>query len=90
MRDSAGKFAGDVIGLREENLPGEGLLKEYLRDGKTLDRYPSLTEIRNQFTEEFAHLPEGVKRIRDPHPYPVDFSSELAALREQAMNSTQK
>jgi nicotinate phosphoribosyltransferase len=90
LRDSEGKLVRDVIGLREENLAGERLLKEVLRDGKMLHRYPSLKESRNLFAEEFAAIPEEVKRIRDPSPYPVAFSTELNALREQATSSIQK
>jgi nicotinate phosphoribosyltransferase len=90
LRDSEGKFVRDVIGLRGENLAGERLLKEVLRDGKMLHRQPSLTESRNLFAEEFAALPEGVKRIRDPSPYPVAFSRGLEALRRQATDLIQK
>jgi nicotinate phosphoribosyltransferase len=90
LRDSEGKLVRDVIGLREENLAGERLLKEVLRDGKMLHRQPSLMESRNLFAEEFAALPEGVKRIRDPSPYPVAFSRGLEALRRQATDLIQK
>ena len=90
LRDSEGKFVRDVIGLREENLAGERLLKEVLRDGKMLHRYPSLMESRNLFAEEFAAIPEEVKRIRDPSPYPVAFSRGLEALRQQATDLVQK
>lgn len=90
LRDGEEKFVRDVIGLREENLAGERLLKEVLRDGKMLHRYPSLMECRNLFAEEFAAIPEEVKRIRDPSPYPVAFSRGLEALRQQATDLIQK
>jgi nicotinate phosphoribosyltransferase len=90
LRDSEGKFVRDVIGLREENLAGERLLKEVLSDGKMLHRYPSLMESRTLFAEEFAAIPEEVKRIRDPSPYPVSFSRGVEALRQQATDLIQK
>lgn len=90
LRDSEGKYVRDVIGLREENLAGERLLKEVLRGGKMLHRYPSLMESRNLFAEEFAAIPEEVKRIRDPSPYPVAFSRGVEALRQQATDLIQK
>jgi nicotinate phosphoribosyltransferase len=90
LRDSEGKLVRDVIGLREENLAGEKLLKEVFREGKMLYRYPSLMESRNLFAEEFAALPEGFKRIRDPSPYPVAFSAGLEKLRQQVTDLIQK
>lgn len=89
-RDGDGMLARDIIGLREENLAGEGLLKEHLRAGMRVTPYPSLMESRSLFAEEFTALPRGVKMIRDPNPYPVDFSAGLNTLRQQATNSIQR
>ncbi len=87
---NAGTFARDVVGLREENLPGEKLLQEYLRDGIMVNRYPSLGESREIFAADLQALHQEVKTIRDPSPYPVEFSKELNALRDRATNSIQK
>jgi nicotinate phosphoribosyltransferase len=83
FRDGAGNFGRDVIGLRDEELSGKKLLREYLRDGRLLDRYPSLMESRNIIAEDFAALPLNVKEIRSPAPYPVEFSAKLDELRVQ-------
>lgn len=81
LRDGAGQFVRDVIGQRDEEFSGEKLLKEYMGDGRILDRYPSLMESRNIFAEDFAALPLSVKEIRSPAPYPVEFSAKLDELR---------
>lgn len=83
LTDRQGKFARDVIGQREENLSGESLLKEYMRDGKRLGRYPSLVDCLNTFAEDFAALPNDFKAILKPRHYPVELSPKLNALREQ-------
>ena len=54
-----------------------------MRDGKTIAPRPSLAESCETFAEEFAALPEGFKAIRNPQPYPVDFTTKLKTLREE-------
>jgi nicotinate phosphoribosyltransferase len=82
-RDSKGELQRDLIGLRDENLPGERLLEEVMRDGRLSKTYPSLREIRSVFEADFASLQESVKAIRDPSGYPVEFSPGLRALRDE-------
>jgi nicotinate phosphoribosyltransferase len=82
-RDSKGELERDLIGRRDEKLPGESLLEEVMRNGRRNKTYPSLTEIRSRFEAEFASLQENVKVIRDPSRYPVEFSPGLRALREE-------
>ena len=83
LRDSTGVFTRDVIGLRDEQLGGERLLKEVMRGGKKSAPSPSLEESRDLFTAEFAALPPAVKSIRKPHQYPVEFSALLNDLRAE-------
>jgi nicotinate phosphoribosyltransferase len=82
-RDKENKFAADVIGGREENLSDEKLLKEYLRDGKLVEGYPTLSESRKIFAEDFAALPQSAKALRNPARYPVAFSANLIDLRQR-------
>ncbi|MGH7817461.1 MAG: nicotinate phosphoribosyltransferase, partial [Candidatus Binatia bacterium] len=89
-RDSERKFCRDVIGRRAEELSGEKLLKEFMRDGTLLGRYPSLMEIRNVFAEAFDALPTNVKAIENPTLFPVEFSPKLNALREQTTQELQR
>jgi nicotinate phosphoribosyltransferase len=84
ISDDGSRPSRDVIGLRDDQMPGEPLLKEFMRDGVMKGTYPSLTEIRSLFTADFAAFPDRVKTIRNPKPYPVEFSARLNALSEAA------
>jgi nicotinate phosphoribosyltransferase len=83
LRDSNGQLERDLIGLRDEKLPGESLLKQVMRDGRLSETYPSLMETRKAFEADFSSLPESVKAIRHPSVYAVEFSPRLRALRDQ-------
>ncbi len=72
----------DLIGLRNQRLDGEELLKEVMRGGKIIAPRPALTETRAVFAAEFTALPDAVKAIRNPNEYAVDFSPELKFLRD--------
>lgn len=83
MSDDGGRPSRDVIGLRDEQIPGEPLLKEFMRGGARMATDPSLTEIRRVFAGDFAAFPDRVKAIRKPDSYPVEFSARLTALSEE-------
>jgi nicotinate phosphoribosyltransferase len=87
FRGSKGELQRDLIGLRDEKLPGESLLQEVMRNGRLTKTYPSLTEIRKVFEADFASLQANVKAIRNPSDYSVEFSPGLRKLREE---TTQK
>jgi nicotinate phosphoribosyltransferase len=73
----------DIIAARDEQISGAGLLREVMRDGRTVSPPPSLKEIRERLAADLAAAPEGVKAIRAPARFPVEFSAELRALRDQ-------
>jgi len=81
--DRAGAAQQDVIGLRDETLPGESLLREVMRAGRRLAADPALAECRKLFEADFASLPQTVKRIHEPGLYRVEFSPRLRALRSE-------
>jgi len=83
VRDGKGQAQRDLVGLRDEKLPGESLLKEVMRDGRPSETYPSLGEIRRVFEADFASLDDSVKAIRQPTNYTVEFSPSLQALRDE-------
>ena len=87
MGDDVGSPSRDIIGLRDDQMPGEPLLKEFMRDGVVMATYPPLTEIRSVFAADFAAFPDPVKAIRNPTSYPVEFSARLKALSD---DTTQK
>jgi hypothetical protein len=75
----------DIIGLREENMPGaELLLVKVMESGKATVPLPALEDSRKTFREEFTQLAPSTKAIRNPAHYPIEFSAELKNLRDQA------
>lgn len=84
-RNNQGQMEKDIIGLREENLPGaELLLVKIMESGKAVVPLPALEDSRKTFREEFAQLAPSTKAIRNPAHFPVEFSAELKNLRDQA------
>jgi nicotinate phosphoribosyltransferase len=82
-RNSQGKYQGDLIGLRDEEIGGDKLLTEVMRNGRIVGTQPSLTESRATFAADFAFLPEEIKAIRDPLRYDVDFTAKVKILRDE-------
>jgi nicotinate phosphoribosyltransferase len=80
---SEGQLKNDVIGLRDEKLEGEKLLKKVMENGKPLMLPEPLEKIRQRFTNEFQSLNDSIKSIRNPKPFPVDLSPKLKNLQEQ-------
>jgi nicotinate phosphoribosyltransferase len=83
QRDGETRFARDIIGLRDEQVSGEALLKEALRHGRKVSADPSLAELREVFAADWAALPEAVKALRDPSCFPVESSDRLETLRAE-------
>jgi nicotinate phosphoribosyltransferase len=77
-------FAGDVLTLRDEAAPPgavEILLRTVMERGRLLAPHPALPAIRDYCRAQVAALPEEVRRLRDPAPYPVTYSQRLVALQ---------
>jgi nicotinate phosphoribosyltransferase len=79
-RDGQGWFAGDVIGLaEEEGAPGsEPLLAPVMASGRLTRPHPPLLEVRRHCAAQVAALPDEFRRLRDPGRYPVRVSAYLA------------
>jgi nicotinate phosphoribosyltransferase len=75
----------DIIGTRDENLPGEHLLREVMRAGRIASAHPKLSEIREKLAADLASLPGSVKAIHGPSRFPVEFSTKLKVLREDVV-----
>ena len=82
-RDGQGYLQRDLIGLRDEEIGGERLLKEVMRNGKIMGPHPSLAECRAIFAEEFTALPQDMKAIRSPRRYEVNLTAKLKKLRDE-------
>ena len=84
-RNNQGQLERDIIGLREENMPGtELLLVKVMESGKAIASLPTLEDSRKTFREEFAQLAPSTQAIRNPVHYPIEFSADLNNLRDQA------
>jgi nicotinate phosphoribosyltransferase len=81
--DDRGQFAGDVVALRDEPIPGaEPLLTQVLQKGKIVGRLPTLDDSRAVCRDELARLPVIYKAVVNPARYPVWFSAGLLKLRD--------
>ena len=78
--DADGRPMGDTVGMADENLEGDQLLRPYIRDGQLLEPMPELDAIRQRAHLQRTALSEEVRRLRAPAAYPVANSSRLAAL----------
>jgi nicotinate phosphoribosyltransferase len=83
-KNRGGQIAQDTVGLREEDLAGEPLLREVMRGGQLCAPYPTLSEMRDALASDLAKLPDNVKAIHAPDRVPVEFSAKLTALRDEA------
>ncbi len=87
QKSDGGVTEKDIIGARDEELPGERILSEVMRGGRIRSAHPKLSEIRNNLAADLANLPGSVKAIREPSCFPVEFSPKLKALREKIAGS---
>ncbi len=72
----------DVIGLVTESLPGQPLLKPYIRQGMLCTDLPAIADIQERAQEQLHALPPEYRRWIDPIPYPVEYSTALQKLRD--------
>jgi nicotinate phosphoribosyltransferase len=72
-----GAYVRDVVGLRDEPLPGEEQLVTVIADGERMAELPTLDEARETARERRRRLPAAVRRIDDPEPYTVEISDGL-------------
>lgn len=78
-----GKLKKDIIGLRDEHLEGEKILKKVMKDGKRETIPDSLDMIRDRFYKEFSELADDYKKIKDPAHYPVELGPGLQKLQKE-------
>jgi nicotinate phosphoribosyltransferase len=83
QRDDRGKFKQDVICCKDEELEGEGMMVDVIREGELCYDLPPIERIRERAMKNLADLPEGYKRLIDPDRYPVLRSDELETLKRQ-------
>jgi nicotinate phosphoribosyltransferase len=83
LHDSQRKLAGDVVGLRDEQLAGaHPLLEPVFQAGRVVGRLTTLEDAKALCRDDLDRLPEAYQAIVDPARYPVKFSVRLQELRE--------
>jgi nicotinate phosphoribosyltransferase len=75
----------DVIGLRDEQPPGEGvpLLETVMRNGRRTVERPALEESGERFAADLAGLPPAARRIHAPLAPRARTSEQLTVLADQ-------
>jgi nicotinate phosphoribosyltransferase len=83
-RGPDGRFAGDVLGTHDDPSPdgAEPLLRTVMAGGTPVTPPPSLASVREHCARQVAALPDGVRRLKEADPYPVEPSPRLLALRD--------
>jgi nicotinate phosphoribosyltransferase len=78
-------FAGDLVAAGDEPATdATAILELVVSEGTRVDAPETLDAIRERSRATLAALPDGVKRLHDPDPYPVRFSDRLERRREMA------
>ncbi len=76
-----GRAAGDMIGLAEEALVGELLLRPYIAGGRLIADLPSAAQIAERAHQQVEALPAGAKELRGTYAYLVEVSDALRAAQ---------
>ena len=88
--DADGRYVRDVIGLENENVPGEPLLAKVVEGGRSSREAPSLEEIREATIENLSRLPDDYKRLTCAGRYPVRLSPALRKVRKALTEKLRK
>jgi nicotinate phosphoribosyltransferase len=79
LRDADGTLAKDILSTADDRQDGEALLVPVLRAGKRCAPQPSLQEIRTHARQQLAHLPDGLRRLREAS-HPIEIAPALREL----------
>ncbi|ROR32590.1 nicotinate phosphoribosyltransferase [Inmirania thermothiophila] len=80
-RHADGRMAGDLLTLADEAAEGEPLLAPAMRGGRRLAA-TDLAAARARARAQLAALPEGVRDLEAPAPYPVAVAPALRRLAD--------
>jgi nicotinate phosphoribosyltransferase len=86
------RMSGDLLGLEDESIGGEPLLRKVMQGGKRLPGLETLAEARERCRTELSRLPAALRELEPAPAYPVTVSDALRELaervdREQTANS---
>ena len=83
-RDAGGVALRDALVLAEECAPGEPLLREVMRAGRTLGPAPALAAVREHCRSAVAELPDSLRTLGAAPPYAVVLSEGVRGLAAAA------
>src|SRR5262245_1587319 len=78
-----GTIAGDTVTLAGEPGDGTPLVQPVMRRGARVTRVPTAAESRAHSLAQLATLPQGLRRLDAPVPYPVEIGGELRELADR-------
>jgi nicotinate phosphoribosyltransferase len=79
-----GKYKEDLItSCADASQNAIPLLSCVMRDGKRLAPSPPLVDVQQYARDQISRLPESLRRLHNPVPYPVRFSRHLQELLEE-------
>ncbi|MXW66288.1 MAG: nicotinate phosphoribosyltransferase [Gemmatimonadales bacterium] len=79
-----GRLARDMLGLEDEALSGEALLRPVVRAGARLRPDPPLKEIRERVRASLATLPSELRALKSARtPFPVEPSAGVRELARE-------
>jgi nicotinate phosphoribosyltransferase len=79
-------FHRDILARSDEDVGGQELLVDVVRDGEVVYEFPTLDEIREQTLSTLKQLLADVRAIENPAEYPVDISEGLTATAERVQS----
>ncbi len=78
---------GRKLNLEKEEISEiEPLLEPVLREGKPVKKPAAIDKIRRRRDDDLARLPDGVKKIFEPDPYPVFLTEKLWQLKQELLS----
>jgi len=78
-----GKYFKDVIGLENEKLPGEKMLKPVIKKGRLVSKMPTLKQIGDFYRTEKIKFNPAMLDVDKKFNYPVEVSAKLEKLTKQ-------
>jgi nicotinate phosphoribosyltransferase len=81
-----GHFVNDLIALRDEEIGGEPLLEEVMKDGRRQWPTESLDSLHERLQKDFDALSDGVKATENPAKYTVELAPGLESLQKSVVH----
>ena len=83
-----GRARADLLAVGDEPAPAgaTALLERVMKEGRRTKPSPALADLRARCLERVRALPDEVRRLDDPAPYPVRISERLQRVTDEAVS----